>query len=440
MIDGSLDVVMGAGHPKFDDDAKPREAKWDWLTEDQYTGLQKDGSGRTFVEDSNGIDAIARGENVPERLFGLAPVAETLQFNRSSLAAAEPRNTNNGRVDGQPITGDAPLPGEAKKNDVVSLENMTKAALNVLSQDEDGFFTMIEGGAIDWAGHGNATVGNLEEMDDFNKSVEAVTDWVEKNSSWEETLLIVTADHETGYLNGAVNSSTDEEAAGEGTPSEGATDDSTSDDSATEENPAAPAAFGVPAAAAPSPSEADKADTKQWAPMTGEKGALPVDSWNSPEHTNHLVPFFTQGAGADSVGNYVKGTDPVRGDYIDNTDVANISFDLMKESSEDPSDKPTKQPEGSDSEKPAEEPREDEQSNSEAPRNEQREDDDSSPASDDEASETPAAAGTSSNSGDGALPRTGTEIGAAAAIAAGLLAAGTAAVLVGRRKREAADA
>ncbi|MCG7300130.1 alkaline phosphatase [Brevibacterium ravenspurgense] len=413
MIDGSLDVIMGAGHPKFDDDAQPREAEWAWLTEEQYAGLQKDGSGRTFVEDTKGIEAIARGENVPERLFGLAPVAETLQFNRSSLEEAEPRNKGKGRTDGQPIEGEAPKPGEAKKNDVVSLENMTKAALNVLSQDEDGFFTMIEGGAIDWAGHANATVGNIEEMDDFNKSVEAVTEWVEKNSSWEETLVIVTADHETGYLNGAVNGTADEGAAGEGN--------------------------AAPAAAAPAPAEEGAASTKQWAPMTGTKGTLPIDSWNSPQHTNHLVPFFAKGAGADTINGHVKGTDPVRGDYIDNTDVAKISFDLMKETSDDPTDKPGEKPEDGDADQPAEEPGKEEQPGDDEQGREQTENDEESADSDDDPSEAPAAAGSGSNTG-GALPRTGTEIGAAAAIAAGLLAAGTAAVVAGRRKRATTDA
>ncbi|PKY71114.1 hypothetical protein CYJ40_00065 [Brevibacterium ravenspurgense] len=430
MIDGSLDVVMGAGHPKFDDDAKPREAEWTWLPEDQYAGLQKDGSGRTFVEDTKGIEAIARGENVPERLFGFAPVAETLQFNRSSLEEAEPRNTNEGRTDGQPIEGEAPKPGEAKKNDVVSLEDMTKAALNVLSQDEDGFFTMIEGGAIDWAGHANATVGNIEEMNDFNKSVEAVTEWVEKNSSWEETLVIVTADHETGYLNGAVNGTADEGAADGST--DGAADDGAAEGAAGEGNAA-------PAAAAPAPAEEGAASTKQWAPMTGTKGTLPIDSWNSPQHTNHLVPFFAKGAGADSVSDRIKGTDPVRGDYIDNTDVAKLSFDLMKEASDDPTDKPGEKPENGGADQPAEEPGKEEQPGDDEQGREQTENDDASADSDDDPSDAPAAAGSSSNTG-GALPRTGTEIGTAAAIAAGLLAAGTAAVVAGRRKRAATDA
>jgi alkaline phosphatase len=42
----------------------------------------------------------------------------------------------------------------------------------------------------------------IEGLIDFERSVEAVVDSVKANSNWGETLLIVTADHETGYLNG----------------------------------------------------------------------------------------------------------------------------------------------------------------------------------------------------------------------------------------------
>ncbi len=61
---------------------------------------------------------------------------------------------------------------------------------------------MVEGGAVDWAAHANQSGRVIEEEIDFNHSVEAVVEWVEKNSNWGETLVIVTGDHETGYLTG----------------------------------------------------------------------------------------------------------------------------------------------------------------------------------------------------------------------------------------------
>ena len=146
---------------------------------------------------------------------------------------------------------------------------MTKGALNALGQNEKGFSVMIEGGAIDWSGHANQTGRDIEETQDFNKAVDAAIAWVEENSSWDETLLIVTADHETGYLSG-------------------------------------------------------KEETASWNPQTGEKGKAPEHQWYSGEHTNQVVPFFFKGAGSEDIMAKATGTDPVRGKYIDNTDVANL--------------------------------------------------------------------------------------------------------------------
>ena len=77
---------------------------------------------------------------------------------------------------------------------------LSTAALNVLGKNKDGFFLMIEGGAIDWASHACSLKGVIEETRDFNTAINSVIAWVEKNSSWKETIVIITADHETGYL------------------------------------------------------------------------------------------------------------------------------------------------------------------------------------------------------------------------------------------------
>lgn len=70
-------------------------------------------------------------------------------------------------------SGEAKAPYSDELNDVVDLPTMTTGDLNALGQDEDGFSIMIEGGAIDWAGHGNNPVRDIEETQDFNKSVDA---------------------------------------------------------------------------------------------------------------------------------------------------------------------------------------------------------------------------------------------------------------------------
>ncbi len=75
------------------------------------------------------------------------------------------------------------------------LPNATKLALEALSKNETGFFLMIEGSQIDWGGHDNDADYLISELLDFDKTIGAVLDFSKKNG---ETLVIVTADHETG--------------------------------------------------------------------------------------------------------------------------------------------------------------------------------------------------------------------------------------------------
>lgn len=76
-----------------------------------------------------------------------------------------------------------------------SLKEMTVKALDLLSQHPDGFVLMIEGGQIDWAGHNNDVGSMLHELLRFDEAVQAVVDWVQER---DDTLVVVTADHETG--------------------------------------------------------------------------------------------------------------------------------------------------------------------------------------------------------------------------------------------------
>jgi alkaline phosphatase len=77
----------------------------------------------------------------------------------------------------------------------VSLKELTQKAIEILSQDPDGFFLMVEGSQIDWAGHKNDGVNVVGEVVDFDDAVGAGLDFAEANG---DTLVIVTADHETG--------------------------------------------------------------------------------------------------------------------------------------------------------------------------------------------------------------------------------------------------
>ena len=75
------------------------------------------------------------------------------------------------------------------------LPQATQMALDYLSQDEDGFFLMAEGSQIDWGGHNNDFEYIIEEVKDFDKTLGVALDFAEKNGN---TLVVVTADHETG--------------------------------------------------------------------------------------------------------------------------------------------------------------------------------------------------------------------------------------------------
>jgi alkaline phosphatase len=77
------------------------------------------------------------------------------------------------------------------------LSRSTKTALNLLKGNKKGFFLMVEGSQIDWGGHANDTQYIVEEMLDFDKVIGEVFDFAEKDGN---TLVIITADHETGGL------------------------------------------------------------------------------------------------------------------------------------------------------------------------------------------------------------------------------------------------
>lgn len=81
----------------------------------------------------------------------------------------------------------------------------SERAIEVLDQYDGGFFLMIEGSQIDWGGHSNDSEYIIEEMIDFDEAVGVVLEYAKQHGN---TLVIVTADHETGgySVNGGVMS------------------------------------------------------------------------------------------------------------------------------------------------------------------------------------------------------------------------------------------
>lgn len=269
------DVIMGCGAPDYDNSGKPASMTrkfvgggdtWADISDDAMViGADADGDNVndvwTVVRTKAEFQSLATGD-VPSRVLGVPMVHKTLQQSRGGDGKAEPFET-------------------AMNENVPTLGEMAAAALNVLDNDEDGLFLMVEGGAVDWAGHANQSGRVIEEEIEFNKSVEAVIEWVEAKSNWGETLVIVTGDHETGYMTGLDSGNT--------------------------------------------------ADGAVWNELTNNgAGAQPGMEWHSGSHTNQVIPFFAKGRGAKLFKDAVVGVDPVKGDYIDNSSVANVIFDLLK--------------------------------------------------------------------------------------------------------------
>jgi alkaline phosphatase len=278
IYNSALEVIMGCGHPEYDDDGQPTGHKeykyvggketWEDLKDGEVIGGDADDDGSrdkwTVVHDAADIWALMDGPT-PKRVIAIAKKHKTLQQKRGGNAKAQPFEV--------PFNGDVP-----------TLAEMTAAAINILDDDPDGFFLMIEGGAVDWAAHDNQSGRLIEEQIDFNRAVEQVTKWVAESSTWLETLVIVTADHECGYLTG--------------------------------------------------PDSGERGERPVWNPVKNN-GAhkVPDMEWHSSSHTNSLVPFYAIGAGADLFHRFAERTDPVRGRYLDNTSIHKVLTGLFGYSS-----------------------------------------------------------------------------------------------------------
>lgn len=252
-----LDVIMGAGNPNYDNDGLPASMTSDYVGgATTWSQLKNGATGRgwTLIESKAGFQSYAADPNLPLiRLIGIAQVHRTLQEKRTTVSL----NTN-----------------------VPDLATMSISAINILSKDPDGFYLMIEGGAVDYASHDKKLDRMLEEFTDFNRAVEAVVDWIETNSSWNQTLLIVTADHECGCLWG---------------PGSGG----------TVFNPI----------------------------VNNGVGVLPGGVYFKNSHTNQLVPLHAKGVGSELFAAYADLTDVTAaskygfsGKYLDNTDIFKVMY------------------------------------------------------------------------------------------------------------------
>lgn len=81
----------------------------------------------------------------------------------------------------------------------LTLEEITRSAIDFLSKDlSKGFFLMVEGGKIDWACHSNDAATAFHEVQDLDKAIRQAYEFYKQHP--DETLIVVTADHETGGI------------------------------------------------------------------------------------------------------------------------------------------------------------------------------------------------------------------------------------------------
>ena len=233
------DVIMGAGHP----DGAAAGKEYEYITKEDWEALAGGQTPYTLIQDRAQFRQLVANP-LPGKVFGAYRNHFCLKYRLADGTGADPA-----------------LP---------TLAEMTEGALASL-KNENGFFLMVEGGAIDWCNHANDLNGSIGETLDFDDTVAATLRWIARNGGWKENLLIITADHDTGYLNDV------------------------------------------------QPTEKGKLPTVKWG--TGDK------PWTS--HTNRLVDVFFQGDTAWLLAFRAReATDFERGKirYIDNTDI----FKAMK--------------------------------------------------------------------------------------------------------------
>ena len=257
---GLLDVIITPGHPEFGSGGQARTPDYRTISQQNLAGPRDGSLGWTLVDSPDQLQAIGKGQQAaPDKLFGLVPVSSALNSRDTTgqTNAFDPR-----------VHGAGNVPAGVVPFVMPDLDTLSMAAIHSLKKDPDGFFLMVEGASVDSAAHANNLPQLIEEMLAFNRAVDAVIDWIDTESSWDETLLIVTTDHANGLFLGP-----------------------DSDTIAFQD------------------------------PVAGEPGMLPAGMFWTTNHSNELVPLWTRGPGSEQFGSLAEGVDPRRGPYFHLVDV-----------------------------------------------------------------------------------------------------------------------
>ena len=148
------------------------------MAENPYINLIIGGGMKHFAQRKDSLDLIARMENE----LGWKVYDNLTEVDVTNQKYAVIADTNH-------------MPKAADRGDF--LPRAVKTALKTLDNAENGFFLMVEGSQIDFACHGNDSTWKMDEMLDFDYAVNVALDYAKEKGN---TLVVVTADHETGGL------------------------------------------------------------------------------------------------------------------------------------------------------------------------------------------------------------------------------------------------
>lgn len=109
---------------------------------------------------------------------------------------ADMQNVKSGKLWGAFASG-AMNKNLVKTSEEPSLSEMTQKSIDLLSKNKQGFFLMVEGSQVDWAAHGNQTVGLISEIKAFDDAVGVALKYAKSN---KDTLVIVASDHGNGGI------------------------------------------------------------------------------------------------------------------------------------------------------------------------------------------------------------------------------------------------
>ena len=148
------------------------------MAENPYLNLIIGGGMKYFNQRKDSLDLVARMEN--ELGWKVYDTLDNIDITCKKYAV---------------MANDNHMPPAAERGDF--LPRAVKTALKTLDSAENGFFLMVEGSQIDFACHGHDSTWMMDEMLDFDYAIKVALDYAKEKGN---TLVVVTADHETGGL------------------------------------------------------------------------------------------------------------------------------------------------------------------------------------------------------------------------------------------------